>query len=857
MKKMFLGLLVVASVAAAQGPRPDFPPWAKFGKDLVTTKGFWTIHQDKKQRRFYVEVHGRALSQPFLLATSIAGGSTQRGWQMRDFYLSWKVHDKKLVLMDRDVGYVVKGKRELTEAVKQTYTERMLASYPVLARGPNGGYVIDGKSFFARGASQFFGGSGRSRDSSLAKFRARTFENNAEISVTQPNSRGYMTTLHYSVSYLPKNTGYRPRKADDRVGYFLTVLKDFSETNKDDRRMLRYINRWHLQKADPKLEVSPPKEPIIFYIEKTVPVKMRRYVRDGILEWNKAFEKVGYDQAIIVRQQTSTQYNELDPEDVRYNFFRWIYSESAFAMGPSRVHPETGQILDADIIFDDEYIRYTLQDYRVQIRELPKAMTGGRGARMLKGHPFARLGMVPAPDEFADAVPEDAGLPVLPPWKRRAFCSLGNGVKHQVACCALHLKVKPGDPIPEELLGQFVKDTVMHEVGHTLGLRHNFKASIYRSLDEIHSEAKPGDITGSVMDYNPLAIAPEGKPQGSWAMRTIGPYDLWAIEYGYTAKDKDLAKVVSRVAEKGLDYATDEDTWSDDPYVARWDLGSDPLSYAKSRIAHMKKLRKDLEARAVDKGERYNRLRRAMNMQLYAARSAGSTAVRYVGGEHMHRDHRGDPNARPPLVPVSAKEQRAALAFVCDEILSGNYFDFSPELLSKLAPDFWGDDWLAMLFEGHGYPYLDNVLRVQFSQVYGLTSPGRLTRVIDARHKTKAGEDVLTAPDIFDSLHNTIFGSIGDVANRKSTNQMPALNDMQRNLQREYVSHLIYILLEGEGWYPASIQTLSRFYVKKLKNDLGKALENGKGLDTYTKAHLDECYERLHRSLEASYAITK
>ena len=286
-------------------------------------------------------------------------------------------------------------------------------------------------------------------------------------------------------------------------------------------------------------------------------------------------------------------------------------------------------------------------------------------------------------------------------------------------------------------------------------------------------------------------------------------------------------------------------------------MGTDPLNYAKHRIALMKKLRKNLEARAVDKGEGYNRLRRAMDMQLIEARSAGRMAIRFVGGEYMHRDHRGDKNARPPLLPVAAEKQRAAMKFVADEILSGKYFDFSPDLLRKLAPDFWGDDIFAFLFEGHEYPFLDRVLSVQATLVFGMTSPDRFTRILDARHKTPAGQDVLTAPEVFETLQGAIFGNVQEAAARKSTNQMPAINDMQRNLQREYCSHLISILLEGEYWYPATIQTLSRYYVKQLKGAIGKALANGKELDVYSKAHLDECYEKLSRALDASFAITK
>src|SRR5207253_800186 len=142
----------------------------------------------------------------------------------------------------------------------------------------------------------------------------------------------------------------------DRVGYFLTAVKDFSNDNKDTS-FLRYVNRWRLERADtnPKTRLSVPKKKIVYWIEKSVPYEYRPYVRDGILEWNKAFEKIGFRDAIEVRQQESEDF---DPEDMNYNTFRWITTGGAFAMGPSRANPLTGEILDADIIFDADMIRY-------------------------------------------------------------------------------------------------------------------------------------------------------------------------------------------------------------------------------------------------------------------------------------------------------------------------------------------------------------------------------------------------------------------------------------------------------------------------------------------------------------------
>ena len=124
---------------------------------------------------------------------------------------------------------------------------------------------------------------------------------------------------------------------------------------------MRYIKRWNLEKADPSAEMSTPKEPIIFWLEKTIPFKYRKPIRDGILEWNKAFEKA----ASTTRSKcaSSRTMRPWEPGDIRYNTFRWITAGAGFAMGPSRVNPTTGQILDADIIFDADFLQFWKQEY--------------------------------------------------------------------------------------------------------------------------------------------------------------------------------------------------------------------------------------------------------------------------------------------------------------------------------------------------------------------------------------------------------------------------------------------------------------------------------------------------------------
>ena len=175
---------------------------------------------------------------------------------------------------------------------------------------------------------------------------------------TVPDSRGVQLEVHYSLVGLP-DTKYRSRLADDRLGHFLTVIKDYS-SQIDEEPFIRYVNRWHLQKADMNAKVSPPEEPIIFYIEKTVPYRFRSYIRQGVLEWNKAFEKIGFVDALEVRVQKDDE--SWDSEDARYNTIRWIAGAS-FAIGPSRVNPLSGQILDADILINEGFVRSWQRKY--------------------------------------------------------------------------------------------------------------------------------------------------------------------------------------------------------------------------------------------------------------------------------------------------------------------------------------------------------------------------------------------------------------------------------------------------------------------------------------------------------------
>jgi hypothetical protein len=916
-----LGLLAALSDPAPAQERPGRGPGAAAESkpipdaDEVTAglerlDGFWKLYFKKSQSgrreppvKILAEIPMQEIGQPFLLATSFTGGTTYAGWQWTEALLSWeRLGEDRLVLIERDVRFRAEGGGPLAEVVKRTYSDRVVKAVQILGQGRNGenrGYLVDGKDLFADNAGLFFDGIGGQLDASVARFDGlKCFPNNTEVEVTMPTRRGgQLTTLHYSLSRLPR-TDYKPRAADDRVGYFLTAAKDWTRGRPEDDCFVRFVNRWDLQKADPSLRISPPKKQIVFYVEKTVPIRLRRFVREGILEWNKAFEKIGFSEAIAVRQQTDdNEFKDYDPEDVRYNFFRWITSETPFAMGPSRVNPMTGEILDADIIFDDSMVRSYLRNYEEMIKRAPETFFTPRERAFFAGapelHPFAGTRLAPAATGArasegespvagpgAHAMLDATLFPEQPsPALLRSACSYGEGVAHELCMGALaDMALQPGSgkggnpaEYPEEFIGQVVKEVVMHEVGHTLGLRHNFKASTWLGLADIEKSEGTANV-GSVMDYNPLSIALPGEKQGDFVTTTLGPYDYWAIEYGYkpVQNDEELKKVAARVAEKGLAYATDEDVASPDPLVNRWDLGADPLAFSQKRIALAERLMQDVVKRVVPDGEGYQRARRALDMLLYEYMRSASFAAKFVGGQYIHRDHKGDPSERAPLVVVEPAKQRAAVKLICEKVLADGAITLPKEALPYMAAGRWShwgtDDW----GEDVNYPLHERILSIQRMALAMLLSPSRLENVHDAELALGADKDALTLPELLSSLTGAVFTEVAqksrgdkgvslDPAEPAETPEAsvrkPLIATPRQNLQRAYLGQLIGIALRSRyGSAPQVVKALAFEELKSIRTSAASALKTGGGkLDPYTRAHLEETVKRIDKALEAEF----
>jgi hypothetical protein len=959
-------------IAAAKGAadnggdeKPAFPPFEEVTKGMESQKGLFTLWyhpagaKDKDTENLLCQIPAAFLGEKFMLSTSVAGGGFFTGFPLDERVVQWEQLEKQLLLIEPETHYVANEGETVADVVKRTYPERIRAAIPIVTKSPSGDPVIDLgrllKSNFADigwMSAGPFGGFGGSAgiNSSLSKWTTKkAFELNVEIGVelamarSSPPGSYDKKMVHYSFWKLPK-TDYQPRVADDRVGYFLTAQQDWAKPVESRDLFNRYIDRWHLQKRDPGLALCEPKQPIVFYIEKTVPVRFRRAVRDGILEWNEAFEKVGFVNAVEVRQQTDdNEWADLDPEDMRYSFFRWIVTGASFAMGPHRANPFSGQIYDADIVFDDSMVR---SFERSADRLLPAT------AMDLKFQdPVVRAFVEKYPqwkrptrdwERFVFGGDRHDGETLREAMRERMQqrgyfgCAYAEGMKHQLALGGAVLGDKP-DEVKERFLYEVIKEVVMHEVGHTLGLRHNFKASSIYSVEEIQRRRGTGEPTvGSVMDYNPALFFSEHAREGHFITPTIGPYDVWAIEYGYrpadgsyqpptteeppadpgaekgadlaadkpesgpaadipkdvleklpdevkkliaehaakagngntsppgktpspamfkgpaSGEEKMLEAIASRATEPELAYSTDEDTtmYGPDPRSNRFDMGADPVDWARKRVELVNQRMENILDWAVKEDEAWYYLRSAFQTLMFEKVRVLEFVGNYVGGQYTNRAHRGDPNAEPPFVPVDVETQRKALDFIEESLYSDEFFSVSPKLLNHLAAPRWWHQGTEIDFMVD-YPIHDLIGALQWYNLFDRLFPNTLRRMHDAEMKV-AGDDRLLVAEYVQRLQKAVWAdavSKSRLTGGSWSDSSPFISSIRRSLQREYLNLVEPLVRVRPGLLLSpDLHAMVQYSLQNLSEEIGKMLDAG-GMDFASRAHLSACQSRITRML--------
>jgi hypothetical protein len=959
---LLVGLLTAFSSLNTAKAVDDYPPFDKVIEGYTKVepapedgRTMYDVYVKEKDGQLLLEIPKNYAEKKYFIGLTVASGQIFAGLQAGDFYVQWRQYNKRLALISPNVSIRSNGDNESKDSVKRLFTAEVLLDLPILGISPKGGFLVDGDQLLVGNAGVFFGAAGRSRNPGLAKLvKHKAFPNNIELAWELPDANGKLQTLYYSISEIPASTGYVPRVADQRIGYFTTAYADYGKY-KQDEVDIRYINRWHLQKRDPSLRISPPVEPIRFYVEHTTPVRYRRWVKQGIEFWNKAFEKVGISDAIeVLYQDKSTgAHMDKDPEDVRYNFIRWLNNNQGTAIGPSRVHPETGQILDADVVLTDGWIRYFNEEFADYMPLIATEGMGPETEAWLSEHPNwdPRVRFANPNDQTRIAAMNRARLyqhnggslmkqnhtPLMGDdpldglvgrhSQTNGLCLAAQGRRMDTAVMRMLLEMgkdeilngddeekkkkeeaeakekeakeeKPAeksdnkdakaedksdkpqetkpeampetkpeakpepkkpeesmvDGMPEAFVGPLLADLVAHEVGHTLGLRHNFKASSIYALKKINSNEVKGkkSFAGSVMDYLPLNLKlVDGEIQGDYGMLELGPYDYWAIEYGYTF-DKDLKPILARVSEPELVFATDEDTIGPDPLARRYDFSENPLDFANEQVVLIERFRKKLLTDYVKDGESWTKARKGYELTLSLQMKNVSMMANWIGGSFVNRDKKGDPKARLPIQVVPSKMQRDALNFVLETTFRDKSYALSSELLQRLTKDFMSES-----FSGDPtWPVHDRILSMQASALTSLMNATVLRRVYDNEFRVPENEDAFTLPELLDSVTNEIWSELAKKVDRKFSTRQPMISSLRRNLQREHLERLIDLTLPKNGNSAAykAISNLCMMQLTDLKEKIATTLkDNADSLDPYTKAHLREAEQRISKALDADY----
>ncbi|WP_052050716.1 zinc-dependent metalloprotease [Leptolyngbya sp. KIOST-1] len=865
-------------------------------KGLTVSQGLFTVYHDLERNRAFLGLKPSQLQQNLLFMANLESGLGElglfRGWPVNDLMIQFRrIPDNRLQVAVPNL-YVRNPQPQAQRLLRESFGDSVLTTLPIQAiHSQTGELLIDLKDFLisrdlANLPGQFpwaLGSYGLNAEASYLG-PVKAFPDNIELETvlgfsgggsptspfafglsSLPDRRGFNLRVRYSLSAIPNHPSFHPRQADERIGYFLTAYRSPGRPGLSDP-FVRYIHRWHLEKQNPAAALSPPKQPLVFWIENTTPTEYREAIADGVKWWNAAFERAGFIQAIEVREMPANA--SWDPADVRYNVIRWSDSLYPWAsgLGPSRVNPLTGEILDADIILDASVVRDLALEYDTLISG--SAPTAGGLAPC--GHPLsdrlmARQATRPSSRpanavQRLDAMDYCAGLRSA---QTSAFGSLA------IATLAPPFSSREAK---QTYIQQYLRMLTAHEVGHVLGLRHNFAGSTLLSPAEVNDPAitQAQGMASSIMDYLPPNLAPPGQPQGDYFPTKLGPYDLWTIEYGYRpvstpiAAQRELQPIANRTG-PGLAYAPDEDAFALlDPKASAWDMSSDPLGYAEDQMAIAKTIWDRLDWYSVNPGEGYGQLRQRVNLVFSHYDMQAMIIANYIGGQRFTRTDPWSSRGRAPFEPIPAAEQRRALAVLNHRVFAPDALALSPELVNRLAPDRWLDWGQNPFVDRIDYPIYDRILFTQAFTLSDLLDGYRLLRLRDSEFKQPGGEAFRLA-ELFDTLGHSIWS---EVLNPPA--EGVSISSLRQGLQRHHLNTLTSLVLRnhgsGEGvgsllefvaqeftfGAPEEARVLARYQLRQLQGAIAHHLNRrGNRLDTATVAYLEDTRDRIAKVLDA------
>ncbi len=612
------------------------------------------------------------------------------------------------------------------------------------------------------------------------------------------DGRNVSIKVYHSLIEMPEND-YQPLFEDPRVGFFTTQVTDMTSPENTNYRDL--VHRWKLVKKDPSALISEPVEPIVWWMENTTPVNLRPIIKAAAEKWNIAFEKSGFKNAVVIKQQPDDA--DWDAGDIRYNVLRWTASPFPpfGGYGPSFVNPRTGQILGADIMFE---FRSVLGRYRTE-----KVFS----------------------EQSIDLNNENTDLHI--------GCQASEYGAMNSAFAGLILQYIDGEPLEDsKMVKEYLHYLILHELGHTLGLNHNMKASQMLNLTELNDQnlSEEKGLMGSVMDYPSVNAARNRSEQGLYFTMRPGPYDLWAIQFAYEQgrSVEDTKKLLDRSTEHDLMFGNDADDMRSpgkaiDPRVNIYDLSSDAIAYGIERLELVKELSTNILEKYNENNTSHQDQRIAYLAMLRQYRDVANVTSRYIGGIYVDRAMIGQEGATQPYTPVDLATQKRAMSSLEKYIFATDAMTFSAEIYANAAQQRRGFNFYSRSEE---IKIHDRVLSIQVGALNHLLHQNTLQRIVD----TEIYGNEYELSTVLGDLTNAIFKS--DIAGN--------VNSFRQNLQLAYTQKLIHILVgKNSSRYSNIVQSHALYYL----NQIRKMANNTSG-DIASKAHKNHLVTLIDNALK-------